>query len=124
MREEHPLSYSMVVLGTTLAISAMANVWMFNTREDMVHEVEKAKEASTWNATQLRVCSASVDTLEAEAEADEVAATAARVKAAPIVRSKQVEAQEILSTAPSAPADDCKSTNDLLRTWQSSRKLK
>lgn len=115
---------AMVVLGVVLAISTLGNVWQFNSRDELQKEVVQAKDAASTNLATANTCSASVEALKDRAEAAEAAASASKAQAAEQAKVKKTEGQAILSTQRTVPNNDCVSTQNLLQSWQASRKAK
>lgn len=110
-----------VALAVALALSGAGNAFLLNRWLAATEAAAVATTTSGVNLENAKLCSRSVDNLEAQAQAREVDAAVERAKAKEAATAAGKRGQAILRAQPSVPGDDCKSTAAQIDDWLASR---
>lgn len=112
---------ALIGVGIALAISLAGNLWLFNSRDNVIVAKAEADRDLRNSRALEKQCSDSVAVLEAEAIAAKKRNAAALKAAQDAAKGKTTLGQQTLSTARSVPADECASTDALLNDWFKAR---
>lgn len=107
-----------------LAISLFANVWLFDSRDNAIKLAATERQTAQTNLESAKLCSAGVEQQQQDERDRDAKREQDRADTRPAIDAKKSEAMQILSTAPSTPGDECKSTADLLTNWHRGRTRK
>lgn len=111
----------LAALAIALAISIAGNTalgWAWLGARDQVAALEVERDQAQSAASS---CSKGVQELQSKAAVSKAAAAPARAAAAASAAAGDRRADEILASAPSTPADDCKSARDQVDLWLKGR---
>lgn len=108
-------------LAIALAVSVAGNTalgWAWLSARDQAAALEVERDQAQGAAN---TCSKGVADMQTRAAASARAGAATRAAAAASAAAGDRRADEILASAPSAPADDCKSAQDQVDLWLKGR---
>ena len=108
---------ALIGLAIALAVSMAGNLWLFNSRDNVIAAKAEADRDLRNSRALEKQCSDSVEVLEKEAQARKKANAEALKAARTAAQGKVALGQQTLSTARSVPADECASTEALLNDW-------
>lgn len=109
------------ILLLALALSAAGNWWQHNQWLDQHDETLQARNTAKANGEAAKLCSDGTARLQSEARRLELEGKALRDAARKAATERQTRAQQILSTPPSDPGDDCKSAQTRATRWLEGR---
>jgi uncharacterized protein HemX len=121
MKRDQSGSIALAVL-VILALSLLANVWLWHEKE-VEHDGKVKAEANLTTANAAtKACNDSIGELEQQAKERKAENDKLRREAESRRKAQESLAQQILSTPATTPGNDCKSAQDRVRNWLKGRK--
>lgn len=117
-----PTTVVMASLGALLAASAAGNLWLFDSWQDAKDDAVRAIEQRDQANTAAKACSAGVDKLRADQEAQHKAAMAAIEAARRAALKAYGAADAERNRRPAVPGDACASAEVETREWLQRRR--